>query len=132
MNVGAVDNSDIEIDRLMGNYSSVTESDCNIRLQLLEHGKAKIVQACRLEDGSHKDAIEETNAAWSFDRESVAVKYDGVTDTFIFRLSIPYADFGGQGAGPGLERVGVPHSKSKLSGYGKIWKKPIESFSAGQ
>lgn len=113
-----------ESEQLMGSYSSVTESECNIQLQLLEYSKAKITQTCRLEDGSHKDLIEETNAMWSSDKNKIHVKYDGVTDTFFYRKSVPYADFGGLGAGPGLERVG-PHAKSRLEGYGKIWKKPI-------
>ena len=131
LTAAAAANKVIESERMMGSYSSVTESECNIRLRLLEHGKAKIIQTCRLEDGSHKDVIEETNALWTSDSDKLNVKYDGVTDTFLYQSSIPYAEFGGQGAGPGLERVGTPHSKSRLKGYGQIWKEPIKSTNGG-
>lgn len=127
----AVDTKTIESERMMGSYSSVTESECNIRLRLIEHGKAKIIQTCRLEDGSHRDVTEEKYATWSFDGDQIFIKYDGVTDAFHYRTSVPYAEFGGQGAGPGLERVGAPHSKSRLEGYGQIWKEPIRSNNGG-
>ena len=128
---GADATKSITRNELVGSYSSVTESECNIQLQLLKKGNAKIVQTCLLEDGSHKNVVKETDATWSSNKDKLVVKYSNVTDTFLYRPSISYSDFGGEGAGPGLERVGTPDSTSKLSGYGQLWKEPIKSQSKG-
>ena len=42
-------------DEYLGTYGSVTESECNVELELLGSKEAQIVKTCRLEHGSHQD-----------------------------------------------------------------------------
>jgi len=110
---------------LVGVYGSVTESDCNVDLELLSEGKAKITQSCRLEDGSHRDVREVIRAVWFVTKGKVKVAYSGMEDLFEYHESLSYEDFGEAGSGPGLTQVPPIHKDSWLHGYGHLWKRPL-------
>ena len=61
-------------ERIVGSYSSVSESECNIELTLLEEGKAKITETCRREDGSNKDDTERLVARWTLRGDQLVLR----------------------------------------------------------
>lgn len=111
---------------LIGSYESVTESECNIELSLLDQNKALIRQICRFEKkGPPEDVTEVTEAGWSFGENRLRVQYEDVEDSLEFVQKLFYQDFGEKGSGPGLRLVGPVNPKSRLAGYGNLWKRPL-------
>ena len=112
-------------DDFLGIYGSVTESECNVTLELLDGGKAQIVETCRAEDGSHKDTSEMTQATWSFEGNRLTVEHENGKDLLDYDPSLSYRDFGDRGSGPGLKPLDKVGSGSRLFGYGHLWKRPL-------
>ena len=112
------------LDEIIGEYSSVTESSCNLTITLRAQEKATLSQSCRAEDGSHQDLKSETAAAWSSTGADIVVTYEGGSDSLRFDPALPY-NFGRAGAGPGLVVKGAPSRESQLAGYDQMWKRMI-------
>ena len=112
-------------DEYLGTYGSVTESECNVELELLNSKEARIVKSCRLEDGSHQDISQRTQATWSFEGNRLTVEYDNQKDLLEYDPSLSYGDFGYQGSGPGLKLLKHVGSGSRLFGFGHLWKRPL-------
>lgn len=111
---------------LIGFYTSVTESECNIELGLLDENKAEIRQTCRTEGKRPpKDVEVVKDAIWFVKEGKVILSYQDTEDSLEFVRELPYEDFGEKGTGPGLRLVGPLNSKSRLAGYGNLWKRPL-------
>jgi hypothetical protein len=109
----------------LGTYGSVTESECNVELELLDRSKARIIVRCRLEDGSHQDAAQTTQATWSLEGDRLTVEYESQGDLLEYDPHLSYEDFGQQGSGPGLKLLDPVGSSSRLHGFGHLWKRPL-------
>lgn len=107
---------------MIGPYSSVTESSCNLAVTLFEHDRALISQTCRAEDGSHQDLKSETPATWTATGRDIVVRYQGGSDSLRFDPALPY-NFGREGAGAGLVVKGKPSSSSQFAGYDQLWRR---------
>lgn len=107
---------------MIGHYSSVTESSCNIAVTLLKHDRALISQTCRAEDRSHQDLKSETPATWTANGRDIVVRYQGGSDSLRFDPALPY-NFGRDGSGAGLVVKGKPSSSSQFAGYDQMWKR---------
>ena len=112
-------------DDLLGTYTSVSESACNVELDLLSHGEAKINRSCRIEDGSGRDERTSEVGAWSIVEGTVKIESGGIADVFEYDQVLNYSDLRMRGSGPGLRPVGVPREGSGLRSYGPLWKRPI-------
>jgi hypothetical protein len=114
--------------KLAGPYSSATESECHVILKLCPIGKAEIVRTCRLEDGFRIDRIETTPATWSFDGSRIVVQYGCVKDVFAYALHNSYRELDPGQSGLALQQVEPVHSRSRLAGYGNLWREPLGNY----
>ena len=97
----------------VGSYSTVSESECNYELVLLESGKGDFTLTCRREDGSHIDDKETQTVAWKSTGNKITVVIDGKPEVFIYKPSLSCKSFGQKG------------SEIGLVGYGtEFWKLP--------
>jgi hypothetical protein len=111
---------------LVGEYTTVSESSCNVSLTLLPSRVAKIVSSCRLENGTGRDESKETTGSWSATDHQITVRYAGGADELEFAAMLPYAPFGRRGAGPGLRVIRTSGAASALSGYDALWRAPVD------
>ena len=111
--------------RLFGEYTTVSESSCNVTLELLPSRSAKITNTCRVENGSGRDERKETMATWTANGERIVVGYGSISDELEFTDMLPYAPFGRSGAGPGLRIIRTSGESSALGGYEALWRMPI-------
>jgi hypothetical protein len=110
---------------LLGEYTTVSESSCNVTLSLLPSRAARITDACRVEDGSGRDVKKEMTATWAADENRIVIRYGENTDELEFAEMLPYSPFGRRGAGPGLRVIRISGSGSAFGGYEALWKSPI-------
>ncbi len=112
-------------EKYLGTYGSVTESECNVDLELQDGNKARIVTTCRAEDGSRRDTSQTTQATWSLEGDRLTVEYESRRDLLEYDPQLSYGDFGQPGSGPGLRLLEPVGSGSRLSGFGHLWKGPL-------
>jgi hypothetical protein len=108
---------------LSGQYSTLTESDCNMDLVLQEDGRGKATQICRLEDGSHRDAINETLIKWKHKDDKIIIDTPAEKIVFIYKSSVSCEEYGAKGHSAAL----ILESKGNnlFSGYNSsYWKVP--------
>lgn len=99
----------------VGSYSTVSESECNYELALLENGKGNFMLTCRREDGSHIDDKEIQTVTWQSKGNNITVLIDSKPEPFIYMPSLSCKSFGEKGSGIGFV------------GYGtEFWKLPIK------
>jgi hypothetical protein len=98
-----------------GEYSTVTESQCNFILTLEQNGKGSFAKSCRREDGSHIDDIEKKQVSWKLQNNTIIVSGLGAPESFTIHSSLSCDSFGKTG------------SRFGLVGYGgyEFWKVPI-------
>jgi hypothetical protein len=108
---------------LSGKYLTITESDCDMELLLDEHGKGKAVQACRLEDGSHRDDTNETRVTWKQEDNKVIITSLKEEYVFIYKPEASCEEFGSNGYSAAL--VLETRGNHLFSGYNSsYWKVP--------
>jgi hypothetical protein len=99
----------------VGSYSTVSESECNYELVLLENEKGDFTFTCRREDGSHIDDKETKTITWQSKGNDIIVLIDGKSELFNYKPSLACISFGQKGTEVGLV------------GYGtEFWKQPIK------
>ena len=97
-----------------GSYTTVSESECNEEIVFLSDATGKIINTCRLEDGSHKDEVKEVNVTWVLEGELISVHAGSELLTFSIVDSLSCSPFGRAGSSPSI----IGHGKS-------YWKSPI-------
>ena len=108
---------------MTGEYTSVTESSCNLTVTLRAAQRATLSQTCRDEDGSHQELKSNTPATWTSHGADIVVSYDGRRDSLRFDPALPFS-FGRDGAGAGLVVKGKPAGESQFAGYEQMWRRP--------
>ena len=122
---------------LIGTYSSVTESECNLDIELKKGGQAHTKSVCVNEDGPGEE-VSESDATWAVSGSIVKIHLAGKEIPFEYVEQLLYSDFGEGGSGPGLKPVGPvgpvgPDSEHlPLSGYGSLWKTPMQTKGSRQ
>jgi hypothetical protein len=98
-----------------GEYSTVTESQCNFTLTLKLSGTGYFTETCRREDGSHIDDTDKKKISWKVHNNIVTVTGLGKTEEFKIHTSLSCEGFGKAG------------SRFGITGYGgnEFWKLPI-------
>jgi hypothetical protein len=99
-----------------GEYSTVTESQCNFTLTLNPKGKGYFVETCRREDGSHLDDSETKHISWKFQGNTITVYGLGPLETFTVHNTLSCEGFGETGS-----RFGLTGHRGN-----KFWKMPIK------
>jgi hypothetical protein len=114
-----------------GSYSTVSESEWNIILTLKKGGIAEIRQES-WEPGEYESrSTGKTEGRWSFDGNTVAVEYDGITDRLIYNSALSVAILGYKGGAPGLIQITAFAENSILRDH-PLWKLPHKFGEAGQ
>ena len=124
--IGAcVQNAESQQSKFIGHYSAETESDCNLTIDLFSGGKGKIVQSCRLEDGSHKDVEVAKSVSWNSKDNSIEIVINNLETKLRYITHYSCESLGYEGTSTIL----LLESKddNHLSGYGnKFWGLPIQ------
>ena len=111
---------------MTGEYTSVTESSCNLTVTLRAARRATLSQTCRDENRSHQDLKSNTSATWTSNGKEIVVSYGGRHDSLRFDPALPF-NFGRDGAAAGLVVKGKPPSESQFAGYEEMWRRPASS-----
>ncbi len=124
--IGAcVPNAESQQSKFIGHYSAESESDCNLTIDLVSGGKGKIVQSCRLEDGSHKDVEVAKSASWKSKDSSIVIVINNSETELRYIANYRCENLGYEGTSTIL--LLESKDESHLSGYGnKFWKLPIQ------
>ena len=108
---------------IVGTYTSVTESDCNLTIELARNGKAMVEQQCVAEDGSHKRFVEKYPMNWRIDGNHVFLKGKEHSGRLKRESYISYKPIGLERGSAGLKVIEGP----LFQGYGDFWLTPILS-----
>lgn len=98
-----------------GSYTTVSESACNEELVLLPDMTGKLINTCRLEDGSNQDEVREVSVTWMVEGAVIAVSAGPDVYTFRVEDSLSCSPFGGAGSSPGLIGRGSSYWKRPIS-----------------
>lgn len=110
---------------VVGNYSSVTESHCNLELDLFDDATVRLVERCAGERDPMGEQTNSRTANWSRSGDVIVVQHRDAHDTLRYNPALSYGSFGKSGAGPALTFVGSSSGSSRLAGYGQVWKMPL-------
>ena len=111
---------------LKGTYASVSESEWHVTLRLAARGMATIRHEAWLAGEYEERSIKKFKGSWSCEGQAVEVRYKGVVDRFAYTATLPYAEFGFEGAGPGLVATG-PVTPTSTNGGATLWHQPMNT-----
>jgi hypothetical protein len=100
---------------IIGEFITVSESDCNSGIHFFENGKGAFIDYCRGEDGSYIGKVHKDSISWRMSDNSLLVNINGLDEIFTRHSQLSCKYFGEKGHAAGL--VG-------LDLY--FWKKPIK------
>ncbi len=122
-----------DVDLVAGSYTSITESECNVSIELSRDFSGVAVYSCRLEDGSGKDMIGSVPLTWKLYSATIEVisgkSVDTVqyVDTFQYLESTPLEFFGLRDRAPAIKLLTPNPSQSPFGAYGGVfWKRPLQ------
>lgn len=111
-----------EDNNLLGSYQSVSESEWDITLTLLENSNAEIVVE-NWEPGQYeKRAVEKKNARWINLRDKIVLQYDGKSDTLTYDRELSFSSLGKSGGSPGFLQS-IPNYNGLFNDI-PLWKLP--------
>jgi hypothetical protein len=116
-----------QMNNIEGFYSSVSESEWNLKVELKKGGKALITEESWLPRQYEDRVIVETNATWEWINYELLIRYDGITDTLEYDTRLSLEDLGMVGEAPGMFQRFRYHPKSKLRNI-KLWKSDYLPF----
>ena len=102
-------------EKILGEFSTVSESACNSEIHFLKNGKGVFIDSCRREDGSHIETIDKQNISWQINNKKTLVKINGLDETFTYHSQLSCSPFGESGNANGLVGFDL-----------YFWKKPIK------
>ena len=102
-------------EKILGEFSTVSESECNSEIHFFKNGKGIFVDSCRKDDGSHINTIDKQNISWQLNNNKILVKINGLDETFTYHSQLSCSPFGKRGNANGLVGFDL-----------YFWKKPIK------
>jgi hypothetical protein len=107
----------------LGTYSTVSESEWQLYVELKAGGVAEIRHET-WEPGQYKEKqINRTKAKWSSVGNRLSLSYGGVTDTFEFTLALSLKELGLSGGAPGLRQIDPVSTASQIAKH-SLWLEP--------
>jgi len=101
--------------KILGEFTTVSESECNSELHFFKNGKGVFIDSCRREDGSYIGDIYKDNISWYINSDVVFVKINGINETFTYDSNLSCIYFGKNGSLNGLVGFDL-----------YFWRKPIK------
>lgn len=101
--------------KILGGFSTVSESACNSEIHFFENGKGVFIDSCRRDDGSHAGEIDKQNISWYVNDKKILVKINGLNEVFTYNNNLSCHPFGEKGYSNGLIGFDL-----------YFWRKPIE------
>ena len=106
-----------------GIYSTVSESEWQIYVELKAGGVANIRHEAWLPDGNGTKNVKGTGARWSVDGNVLKLSYEGVTDSFEYTPQLSLKELGLEGGAAGLRQMTPIDRGSRVSGH-SLWLEP--------
>jgi hypothetical protein len=101
--------------KILGEYTTVSEYECNSEIHFYKNGKGVFIDSCRREDGSYIGDIYKDDISWNINNDRLLVKINGISETFTYHSNLSCISFGEDGGSNGL--VGFDHY---------FWRKPVK------
>ena len=101
--------------KILGKFSTVSESQCNSEIHLFKNGKGIFVESCRREDSPDINAVDKHEISWQMNKNKLNIKINGINESFTYHNKLSCIDFGEKGSANGL--VGFDFH---------FWRKPIK------
>ena len=102
-------------EKILGEFSTVSESACNSEIHFFKNGKGVFIDSCRSEDGSLLGNIDKQNILWKVNDNKIIVKISGLNEVFTYHNNLSCHPFGEMGYSNGLIGFDL-----------YFWRKPIE------
>ena len=110
-----ISNSVYSSQEILGEYTTVSESECNSEIHFLKDGKGVFKDSCRKEDGPLIVDIHTENISWRINNDVLVTKINGIDEVFKYHEKLPCVSFGESGDSNGL--IGFDMY---------FWRKPVE------
>jgi len=102
-------------EKILGEFSTVSESACNSEIHFFKNGKGVFIDSCRSEDGSLLGNIDKQNILWKVNDNKIIVKISGLNEVFTYHNNLSCHPFSEMGYSNGLIGFDL-----------YFWRKPIE------
>ena len=110
----AISNFVFSSQTIHGEFSTVSESECNSEIHFFKNGKGIFLESCRIEDGTNVD-IDKHDISWLINENKLTVKINGINEPFTYHNKLSCIDFGEKGNANGLVGFDL-----------HFWRKPIK------
>lgn len=100
--VFCISNPVMSSQKILGKFSTVSESQCDSEIHLFKNGKGIFLEYCRREDASHIDDVIKQKISWLMSKNKLTVKINGINELFTYHDKLSCVDFGEQGNANGL------------------------------
>lgn len=102
-------------EKILGEFSTVSESACNSEIHFFKNGKGVFIDSCRSEDGYFLGNIDKQNISWKVNDNKIIVKINSLNEVFTYHNNLSCHPFGEMGYSNGLIGFDL-----------YFWRKPIE------
>lgn len=97
----SISNPVFSLQKILGEFSTVSESECNSEIPLFKNGKGIFLESCRREDGTYVD-MDKHDISWLINENKLTVKINGINEPFTYHNKLSCIDFGEKGNANGL------------------------------
>jgi len=112
----AISNPIFSSQEIPGEFTTVSESECNSEIHFFKNGKGVFIDSCRREDGSYIGDIYKDNISWHIiNDEKLLVKINGINEIFTYYSKLSCIYFGETGDSNGLAGLDL-----------YFWRKPVK------
>lgn len=110
-----ISNPVISSQKILGEFTTVSESKCNSEIHFFENGKGVFIDYCRRENGTYIGDIHKDNISWHINNNILLVKINGINEIFTYHSKLSCNYFGVNGDSSGLIGFDL-----------YFWRKPIK------
>lgn len=111
----AISNPAFSSQKIIGKFTTVSESECNSEIHFLKNGAGVFIDSCRRDDGSYFGNIYKDKISWQINDDTLIVKINGINEVFTYHNALSCIYFGEHGSTGGLVGFDL-----------YFWKKPIK------
>ena len=97
-----------------GRYATVSESEWEMRIDLRPDQSASLEIASWEPGAADKPKVKRYRGSWSVNGSDISIKFNAATATFRFEPQLSFAEFGRNGAAPGLVGKSASFERSTI------------------